>query len=334
MYKTDQGVTPLEVTFECEEQAIRVLASAPTYAESTDKDGEPTVTEEDLALDGDDYVSIPVGKVLNYTNLTSSSREPIQITPNFTFLTQFRITADFVKQIAANSTRTVLEVAHQNAEGTYDKYTLKLSSFQTFYLNAATNTIASSYDRYKLRWYLNDGWTPLSIIGESNANEFDISTNIEGEFVSPSLINIPLQDASTFTIVEALPTRGTFGMKYLLTNDYVLNGVTYYQGVYQFTGGTWQIYTLAEYYWIDDMSQVPYYTYDMLNAPTNTQTEDGTGIEWADEGNVWIDDNGLILENNLRILEQNWFRVYLTIINDDSGTPVVNSIIEVSTERK
>lgn len=335
LYKTEKGVKPLQVTYECEEQAIRILASAPTYAESTNRDGKATVTEDDLAPDGDDYLVIPKNKVLNYTNISSATREPILISENFTYVTQFKIRADFIYQIPTGGYSTVLEIAHKNKQGTFDKYALTLSDFRSFALDPITGKVTPNYNKHKFRWYKNDDILNALPIFNGNSTEFDIAVNDpNAEFINPGTINFALQKTTDYTLVETLPVRGTFNMKYVLTKDYMLDGQLYSKGIYTFVGGRWKVFTDSEFFWVDNLDQTYYYTYDMLKAPENTRNADGKQLNWAEEGNIWVDDFHLAMDTNIKIVEKNWFKLYFKIIDDDSGTPVVSCDFAMSEERR
>ena len=94
-YQTQQGIVPLQVVFNCEEHAIDIVASSPIYVETTDADGKQTVVADDMDRN-EDFLRIPEGEILNYTNVINPERTPIVIPSTFSYFTQFQITGDFL----------------------------------------------------------------------------------------------------------------------------------------------------------------------------------------------------------------------------------------------
>ena len=124
-YQTEEGVIPLNVTLDCNEQALRLEVQTPSYVETTDKDGKPTVDNGDLDV-MDDILHIPAGEILNYTNVDNAEKTPIIISKSFTYLSQFKITGNFLDTIPAGGDQVVTEIAHKISDGVFDYFTLKL----------------------------------------------------------------------------------------------------------------------------------------------------------------------------------------------------------------
>ena len=78
----------MSVVLNCEEHALDISATTPVYVESTDADGKETVTGENVNTQNN-YLNIPAGKILNYTNVINPEKTPIELPETFSFLTQF-----------------------------------------------------------------------------------------------------------------------------------------------------------------------------------------------------------------------------------------------------
>ena len=335
-YTTEQGIIPLNVTLDCEEQALKVEVTAPVYVESTDKDGKNTVTDENLDPDYD-FLKIPEDKILNYTTVINETQDPIIISPTFSYLTQFQITADFIDNIPIGGDAVITEVAHKISDTTFEYFTLKLSSFKKYYMTS-DNIIQVNQDQFKLKWYKNGGTTPLMCWNDGSADYFDLSVDVP-ELMTPGSFSFALRPEGEFIIIDTFPLRPVVNQKYVLTQDIVYNGVSYYQGVYQWSDGRWYVNNEDEFMFIENLSQIPGFSYDDLSVPENVRSTTGdNGINWAEEGNVWIDSGNFVDRYNNNIIAEKWIMLRLIVdnTNSTSGTSDQESVIsqiEINDER-
>ena len=332
-YETEEGVIPLNVTLDCNEQALRLEVQTPSYVETTDKDGKPTVDNSDLDV-MDDILHIPSGKVLNYTNVDNSEKTPIIISKSFTYLTQFKITGNFLDTIPAGGEQIITEVAHKVSEGVFDYFTLKLTDFSSFWYDEESGIIQVNENKFKMRWYKNGSTTPLMCWKNGTQDYFDISEeDVFQDWPEVTDFYYALQDKGSYTFVATFPLRPTEGVDYVLTQDINYQGQTYYAGIYNYVDRTWQPKTTAEYFFIENINQISNGTYDSVNAPQNTRATDDSGdLLFADEGNVWL-DNGEYTENqNKNLLNNRWFLCYL-VVNNEGSSETVNCTMEINQER-
>ena len=342
-YKTEQGIVPLSVVLNCEEHALDISATTPVYVESTDADGKETVTGENVNTQNN-YLNIPAGKILNYTNVINPEKTPIELPETFSFLTQFQITGDFLDVIPSGGETMVFEIAHDLSNGSSDVFTLTLGSFDSYYVTP-DNTIVKNEGQFKFRIYKNNDTTPLTcftamVQGEDGNYEqvkqdyYNIQLNdIYQDFVSAVNPRYALQDSSEYTIVGAFPSRPQTGVKYLLTNDVLYSGVLYYQGAYEWiaTSSSWRPITSDEYFFVESLSQIPGFSYDDLNAPSNTRNSDGNGLLYTEENNIWVDTGDYSDNMNKEALNKKWFTLYLIVDNTDSDVgEQVNCEIEIN----
>lgn len=338
-YTTEQGIIPLNVTLDCEEQAMKVEVTAPVYVESTDRDNIPTIGMEDLDPDYD-FLRIPEGEVLNYTRVINETQDPIIISPTFSFLTQFQITDVFIDNIPLGGDLDVIEVAHKINDTTFDYFTLKLSSFKKYYMDTSSGNaiIQVNTNQFRLKWYKNGSNTPLTCWNDNTADYFDLSTEIP-ELMSPGAFSFALRLESEFNIVDTFPLRPVVNQKYVLTQDIVYNGKTYYQGVYTWSDRVWSANTEDEFVFVENLSQIPGFSYDDLSVPENVRSITGdNGILWAEEGNVWVDTGNYVDRYNKNVLNTKWILLRLLVDNtnstaDTSDAEIVTSQIEVNDER-
>ena len=146
-----------------------------------------------------------------------------------------------------------------------------------------------------------------------------------------------VQDSSLYTFITNFPLRPDPDVKYLLTNDIVYNGKMYYQGAYQNTGKGWQPITTEEYFFVETLNQIPGFTFDDLNVPTNARDADGNSLLYTDENNIWVDTGDYNDKINKDALNKKWFSLYLIVNNENTqedGTgEVVTCEIEINNER-
>lgn len=330
-YKTEKGVVPMQVTLDCEEQALKVVVTAPVYVESTDKDGKQTVDESNLNPDFD-YLEIPKDKVLNYTNVLNITKDKIIIPKTFSALAEFQITSDFVDMIPDGEELTVMEVAHKINENIFDYFTLKMTSFSRYYMDS-TGTIVVNNDQFKLKLYKNGSAEPLYAFNNGKQNYFDLNAEFP-EFIIPSALSYSLRNANEFNIVDTFPLRPKVGEKYVLTQDINYNQKNYYKGIYTYAAGKWTANTDDEFLFVENLDQIPGYTYDDLSVPENARnTTDNKSLNFAEEGNVWVDVGEYSARHNKDLINTKWFMYYLTVDNTTEEEKV-NAILEIMVERE
>ena len=332
-YQTEMGVIPLAVSQDCDEQALKIEVQTPAYVMSTDKDGKSTVDNGDLDV-MEDFLSIPSGEVLNYTTVNNANLDPIIISASFTYLTQFRITGNFLDTIPPGGSQIITEVAHKIDDNTFDYFTLRLYDFNSFYFNEDSGVVEINENRFKLKWFKNGEETPLTCFYDGTQEYYDIS--VEDQFqgwAEPSEFLYALQPEGNYTFVITFPLRPSTGIDYVLTQDINYNQQTYYAGIYNWDGNQWVANTTAEYFFIENINQVENATYDTLGAPENTRATDSSGnLLWAEEGNVWLDSGEYSDRINKNLLNQRWFLCYLTV-NNTSDTEVVRCTMEINNQR-
>lgn len=335
-YNTEQGIVPLNVTFNCDEHAMDIVASSPVYVETTDADGKTTVDMDDLD-NNEDFLRIPAGEILNYTNVINPEKTPIIIPETFSYFTQFQITGDFLDEIPSGGELMVLEIAHKNPQGGNDVFQMTLGSFDSYYVTD-DGTIVKNEDQFKFRFYKNEDTTPLTCFNGGTEDFYNIQLNDEyQEFVTAVNPRYAVQDSSLYTFITNFPLRPDPDVKYLLTNDIVYNGKIYYQGAYQNTGKGWQPITTEEYFFVETLNQIPGFTFDDLNVPTNARDADGNSLLYTDENNIWVDTGDYSDKINKDALNKKWFSLYLIVNNENTqedGTgEVVTCEIEINNER-
>lgn len=330
-YKTETGVVPMQVELDCEEQALKVTVTAPVYVESTDKDGKRTVTEDNLNPDFD-YLEIPKDKVLNYTNVLNVTRDKIIILKTFSFLAEFQITSEFIEMIPDGDELTITEVAHKIDENTFDYFTLKMTSFNRYYMDS-TGKVVVNNNQFKLKLYKNGSTEPLYAFDNGKKNYFDLNEEFP-EFIIPTSLSYSLRNANEFNIVDTFPLRPKVGEKYVLTQDINYSQITYLKGIYTYAAGKWTANTDDEFLFVESLDQIPGYTFDDLNVPENARnTTDNKSLNFAEEGNIWVDVGEYSSRYNKNLINSKWFLYYLTVDNT-TDTEVVRAVLENSAERE
>ena len=332
-YQTQQGIVPLQVVFNCEEHAIDIVASSPIYVETTDADGKQTVVADDMDRN-EDFLRIPEGEILNYTNVINPERTPIIIPSTFSYFTQFQITGDFLDQIPSGGELMVLEIAHENPAGGNDLFYMTLGSFDSYYVTT-DGTIVKNEGQFKFRIYKNNDTSPLMCWNGGTEDFFNIQLGDEyQEFVGTVNPRYALQDSTEYTFVENFPLRPDAGVKYLLTNDVLYKGQMYYQGAYEYDNirNAWKPLSSDEYFFVENLSQIPGFSYDDLLAPTNTRAEDGNGLLYTDEGNIWVDTGDYTDKINRDALNKKWFTLYM-IVDNTTENEAVSAQCEINNER-
>ena len=330
-YNTEPGIVPLNVDFNCNEHAIDVIASSPVYVETTNTNEKQTVTQNNLAPESD-YLIIPEDLVLNYTNVTNPEKTPIIIPKTFSFFTQFQITGNFLNFIPDGESLTVFEIAHENDSGDIDIFTLKLNSFNTFYVTNE-NIVQINDNAFKLQLFKNNENTPLNCFFNQTQNYFDIYLQDKyQQFVKSTTPQFVLQEDSSYNIIQTFPYRPIQGINYLLVNDIVYNGIIYYQGAYQYINNSWEALTDNEYIFVESLEQIPGYSYESLNVPENAQYSDNNTLLYTETNNLWVDTGDYNLRRNQAMLNEKWFDLYL-IVDNSTETEIVTCEIQISNER-
>ena len=333
-YQTQQGIVPLQVALNCEEHAVDVIASSPVYVETTDADGKQTVNADDMDSN-EDFLRIPAGEILNYTNVINPERTPIIIPSSFSFFTQFQITGEFLDAIPSGGEMMVFEIANDNTSDGHDVYYMTLGSFDSYYITPE-GTLVRNEGQFKFRIYKNNDTTPLMCWNDGTEDFYNIQLGDEyQEFVTATNPKYALQESTKYEFVDNFPLRPTEGVKYFLTNDVLYQGRMYYQGAYEYDSARnqWKPVIDDEFFFVESLAQVPGFSYDDLEAPANTRTSDGSGLLYADEGNIWVDTGDYSDKINKDALNKKWFSLYLKVDNTSSSGEIVLAQVEINNER-
>ena len=316
LYHTEQSIVPLRVEMNCDEHALDIAAISPVYVESTDADNKTTVDGDDVDFN-QGILEIPAGEILNYTNVTNPERTPIVLPTSFSYLTQFKITGDFLDEIPSGGELMVTEIAHENPQGGNDVFTLTLGSFDSYYVTS-DGTIVKNEGQFKLRLYKNEDTTPLTCFNNNTEDFYNIQLgDASQDFVTAVNPRYALQDATQYSIISNFPSIPEIGIKYLLTNDVVYNSTLYYQGAYQYLNRGWQPITSDEYFFVETLAQIPGFTYDDLQVPSNARNADGNGLLYTDDNNIWVDTGDYSDKINKDALNRKWFVFYMVVNNEN-----------------
>ena len=339
-YETEQGIVPIGVDLVCDEQAFNITAISPSYVETTNKDGVQTVTGDNV---NGGMLSIPSDRVLNYTTVIGRNA-PIIISPTFYYLTQFQLTSDFIGSIPSGKDKTVLEIAHKNSSGTYDKFTLKMNSISSYYFSENSSGVHyhENTEKFKMKLYKNDSSTALSCFNGSDY--FDVKSNDPSqEFMFTDKLTYALQDNTDniyhfINSTADIPSALVIGHIYVYSFDLQLGNTVLFAGVYRAIGdnpylkGNYKSLGDTSYIFISNLSSLPSgTTYDSVQAPANTRGKNGE-LLFTEANNVWVDSKDFAERLNKSYFNHKWFILYLTVDNT-SGTEVVNCTIEISDER-
>lgn len=370
-YDSTVGIVPLDVEFVCEDNAMRVVASSPTYVATTDYtygDGTTKATVDFGDVDNaEDYLKIPDGEILNYTTVIDGKEPPtpIIIPRTFSFVSQFQITGDFVDKIVPdiNNVPTELEVMQigyktskpEDEEQTYSSLILKMNSLTTYYMTTDENgaeVIKRNDDIFNLKLYKEGNSTPLQcfVKGYNKEDHYNIQLSDDyQEFKAPTVLRYALQSDSEYWVYDGgeyleMPTGLPDGYQYLVLTNRVKGGtsqnIVYYNpGIYTYDKGTrsWSAYTDTEYIYVDNLSQLPeeFGDYDSFGTPENCRDTDiSTGnLMWEDTGNVWIDSQNYFAEINKAALNKKWFMLYLIVKANEDGTEDISCEIQINQKR-
>lgn len=332
-YNTDESIVPMEVEYSCDEQAIKVVASSPVYVESTDYGSVPTATSANLNPT-EDYLEIPSGMCLNYTNVINEEKTPIIIPSSFSFITQFQLTGEFMTGIEGNAQQTIFEIGRKNLAGTIDTFALKIGGMDKFYKDS-NGVYQENTNQFQIQLFKNGNTTPLTCFNNGTQNYYNVMTEDPyKEIVTNTEIAYVLQSASDYTLISAFPLRPQIGVSYALTQDTTLNGIKYYKGIYTYENNKWvpdysKTFMFLES--LDDVNLTGGTTYDGLSVPENCQSTNDV-INWEDDGNVWLDFEQHVKRVNSDIFDKKWFLLYL-IVNETADSETVTCQIQMNNGR-
>lgn len=328
-YATDESIVPIDVSFDCNKMAIKVIATAPIYVESTDKDGVPTATSDNLD-EYEDYLKIPENQILNYTNVINAEQTPIIIPSSFNFVTQFQITGDFMSNITSNNQASVFQIGYQDGNSV-SVLNLMVGGFSKFYNN--NGIIIENENQLKFQLYKNSESTPISCFNNGTQDYYSIlEEDIYNEIISSSQIAYALQDSNDYVVVSSIPLRPLLDTKYILTNDAVdAKGTFFYKGIYVGNGSTLVPDYSTEFMFLENISNVSGSSFSSLSVPQNCQGSNGV-INWTDSGNIWVDSQNYTGKINKEIFNKKWFLLQL-IVDNTGDTESIICNISINNER-
>lgn len=342
LYTTERAEAPLGVEYDCEKQAFKVTAESPTYAIQGKRDNRKVIDIDDMS-ENDDTVKIPINKIMNYDRVFAVGYPNIIFIKPFTYLTQFKLSKDFINSIPPGGEKVVTEIGCQkttNPVDGYDKYSLRLTSILTYFVDEETQTIIRNEDRLKFKWYKND--ILLTCFDNGTKDNYDIVANDPSQSVQvPDKFSYALQTRQmvengvtlTWQFVDALPTSGYSRYRYVLRQSCVVGGITYVPGIYVFNNGRWKQQSDRAYLFIENLSQVPGETFDTLLVPSNCRNTANNSLKFMTTGNVWIDDFGIAIESGKETLSQKWFLSYLVINKDINGNEFCNATMQMNNSK-
>ena len=355
-YKSETGVVPLDVSYDENEKANKIVASSPAYVATTDDEqtGKTTVNSKDIDANLD-YVKIPKGQVLNYTTVIDGkdSLTPIIIPRTFSYITQFQINGDFIDYIpnpsSENGELEIMKIGYKTTkpEEEVQKYTsliLKISSFEPFYIK--DGMVFKNDNLFKLKLYKEDNDIPISCFRENGKLKDYYNIQIEDEtqeFKSPNKLRFALQSENEYQVYDGgkdhhMPVRLKEGATYLVltqrAESIIKNGVWYDPGIYIYKNNDWELYTDEEFIYIENMSQLSQLSSDIVDsfAPANC-IDNSSNLQWTDEGNVWIDIPNYFNNINKKVLNKKWFILYLIVNTNEDGTEDISCKIKIKNNK-
>lgn len=314
-YTTVQGVVDVELNCNANSIQLTVVPPktiAPIVDGSLGKVNNYNINRINQALE------IPSNEVLKYGEMIDTPYSDIIFPATFTVLTQFQITSDLLNTIPVGSESPIFDVAHVNKAGTIDVYTLKVCGFEKFYIvQGEENSVVKINDsQFCMKLYKNDNTTPLSCFDNGTSSKCNISEYLTGLYTSQH-VYYSIQTDNNYEFIDTFPDRIDSTKIYVLTQRITYNGITYPQGVYRYINKIWSLDISADYVFIDNLSQIQSetpYTFSDLNAPVNTQGENGNLLV-ATDGNVWLDTYNNCKELNEITMDKKWLIFYLTVDN-------------------
>lgn len=327
-YPVEAGLVPLDVQYDCEEQGISVIARAPVYVGSTDRDGQASIDSSNL---NGGVLNISADKIANYEYVLGANKVPINITNTFNFYTQFQITYDFVKSIPDGGETTVLEVGHKSKDGTsIDVLSLRLGSGNSYYVDV-DGTIKLNNNLLNLKWYKNNvlqSW----IIKTNDPTAFNVKDeNPYADITTPSKLQYALIANDKIKLAKqgdliSIPDNADLDKIWCYQGDSVINlyGIDWipnYVYKYNQTKQSWEYYTDVQFIFAESLTQLPdgVNTYDNFGVDTESQLGDnniGFGGNTTDDNETWFDSSSMVSDKNESAFNSKWFDLYLKIDNE------------------
>ena len=327
-YPVEAGLVPLDVKYDCKEQGISVIAQAPVYVGSTDRDGQTSIDSSNL---NGGVLNIPANRIANYEYVLGANKVPINITNTFNFYTQFQITYDFVNSIPDGGETTVLEVGHKSKDGTsIDVLSLRLGSGNSYYVDADGN-IKLNTNLLNLKWYKNNvlqSW----MIKTNDPTAFNVKDeNPYSDITTPSKLQYALVANDKIKLVKqgdltSIPDNADLDKIWCYQgntaiNLYGIDWVPNYVYKYNQTKQAWEYYTDIQFIFAESLTQLPdgANTYDSFGVDTESQLGDnniGFGGNTADDNETWVDSSSMVSDKNEAAFNSKWFDLYLKIDNE------------------
>lgn len=344
-YPVEAGLVPLDVQYDCKEQGISVIAQAPVYVGSTDRDGKPSITQSDL---NGGVLNIPSDKVANYEYILGANKVPINITNTFNFYTQFQITYDFVKSIPDGGETTVLEIGHKSKDGSsIDVLSLRLGSGNSYYLDA-DGTIKLNTNLLNLKWYKNNvlqSW----MIKTNDPTAFNVKDeNPYADITTPSKLQYALVANDKVKIAKegdltSIPDNADINKIWCYQGDkalelYGIAWVPNYVYKYNQTKQAWEYYTNAQFIFAESLTQLPNdaNTYETFGVEAESQLGNnniGFGGNPSDDNETWVDSSTMVDDKNESAFNSKWFDLYLKI-NNEEDIEQASCEIRITNERR
>lgn len=344
-YPVEAGLVPLGVQYDCKEQGISVIAQAPVYVGSTDRDGKPSITQSDL---NGGVLNIPSDKVANYEYILGANKVPINITNTFNFYTQFQITYDFVKSIPDGGETTVLEIGHKSKDGSsIDVLSLRLGSGNSYYLDA-DGTIKLNTNLLNLKWYKNNvlqSW----MIKTNDPTAFNVKDeNPYADITTPSKLQYALVANDKVKIAKegdltSIPDNADINKIWCYQGDkalelYGIAWVPNYVYKYNQTKQAWEYYTNAQFIFAESLTQLPNdaNTYETFGVEAESQLGNnniGFGGNPSDDNETWVDSSTMVDDKNESAFNSKWFDLYLKI-NNEEDIEQASCEIRITNERR
>ena len=327
-YPVEAGLVPLDVQYDCKEQGISVIAQAPVYVGSTDRNGQASIDSSNL---NGGVLNIPANKVANYEYVLGANKVPINITNTFNFYTQFQITYDFVNSIPDGGETTVLEVGHKSKDGSsIDVLSLRLGSGNSYYVDT-DGTIKLNTNLLNLKWYKNNvlqSW----MIKTNDPTAFNIKDeNPYADITTPSKLQYALVANDKIKLANqgdltSVPDNADLNKVWCYQGDVAINlyGIDWvpnYVYKYNQTKQSWEYYTDVQFIFAESLTQLPddANTYDTFGVDSESQLGEnniGFGGNTTDENETWVDSSSMVSDKNEAAFNSKWLDLYLKIDNE------------------
>ena len=370
-YPVEAGLVPLDVQYDCKEQGISVIAQAPVYVGSTDRNGQTSIDSSNL---NGGVLNIPTNKIANYEYVLGANKVPINITNTFNFYTQFQIPYNFIKDIPDGGETTVLEIGHKAKDGSsIDVLSLRLGSGNSYYVDT-DGTIKANPNLLNLKWYKNDELQPWMIktdnpeffnIKEKAPVNYPIQTpsKLQYSLLNSNKVKIILSptpsDEDQFPNLPKIPDKEDIEKIWIyqasgkdkdgkqLSYIYEISRSTKTRIVYVLPNyvykfnpnlNEWEYYTESQFMFAENLSQLPsgINTYEGFGVDAESQLQDGNigfGGNISDGNETWVDSSTMIDETNKTSYDTFWYELYLKIDNEKE-VEVASCEIRIGTIRE